>query len=64
MDEEKRLEKIKLLVNYLKVNLHSHQILALHYYFAEMYLLINLIIQMFLMDLFLGGEFTSYGIKV
>jgi len=26
--------------------------------------LINVIIQMFLMDLFLGGEFTSYGIKV
>jgi hypothetical protein len=64
MNEEIRLERMNLLVNYLKVNLHNHQILALHYYFTEMCLLINVIIQMFLMDLFLGGEFTSYGIKV
>jgi len=64
MPEEKRKERRQLLVNYLTNNLHLHGFYAFQYFICECLLLVNVIGQMYLMDAFLGGEFSKYGSQV
>lgn len=56
--------KIALVVQYLKVYQHQHNKYFYFYFFAEILNLINVIVQMMIMDKFLGGEFTTYGWNV
>lgn len=53
-----------LLVEYLYAHLSHHNFLFVCYVIAEMMNFINVVGQMFLMDRFLGGHFTTYGSKV
>ncbi|KAL3205634.1 hypothetical protein MRX96_052959 [Rhipicephalus microplus] len=53
-----------LLVEYLTINLNNHNIFFYGYVVAEVCNFVNVVGQMFLMDMFLGGEFSSYGSKV
>lgn len=59
--EDKRNENRALLVDYIHRNLNCHGILFWMYAIAEVLNMLNVFLQMFIMDRFLGGEFTSYG---
>ncbi|OQR79253.1 innexin inx2-like [Tropilaelaps mercedesae] len=62
-DDEKHLNR-RLLVEYLMVNRNSHNVYFWAYSAAEVLNFINVVGQMFLMDHFLGGEFSKYGAEV
>lgn len=53
-----------LLVNYLFHNRRNFVTTFAAFCVAEVFNLVNVIFQMYLMDVFLGGEFTTYGWKV
>lgn len=57
-------EKTNLLIDYLKDNLGNHTFYGSVYISTEIMNFVNVVGQMFLMDTFLGGEFTKYGIEV
>uniref|UniRef100_A0A2A4K4P2 Innexin n=1 Tax=Heliothis virescens TaxID=7102 RepID=A0A2A4K4P2_HELVI len=56
------------LVSYLSyqrdTNLHTHNMYALRYAFCEILNLLNVVGQIFLLDIFLGGAFRNYGAAV
>jgi len=54
----------KKLSDYIFANLSQHQVYAATFFVCELLTLINVIGQIFLIDTFLGGEFTAYGINV
>lgn len=59
------LEKNKtMLVDYLFANWNQHRIYAFSFFACEVINFLNIIGQIFLLDTFLGGEFSTYGIKV
>ncbi|XP_045771795.1 innexin inx2-like [Maniola jurtina] len=59
--EHKRAE----LVSYLTyTNLYTHNMYALRYAFCEILNLVNVVGQIFLLDVFLGGAFRNYGAAV
>ncbi|KAH7948272.1 hypothetical protein HPB52_020024 [Rhipicephalus sanguineus] len=62
-EEAKKISR-KLLGEYLAINLNNHNILFYGYVVAEVCNFVNVVGQMFFMDMFLGGEFFSYGSKV
>jgi hypothetical protein len=49
-------------VNYFVRTLGSHNFYVLKYIMCEVLNLINIFVQVWLMDVFLGGQFTTYGI--
>jgi hypothetical protein len=53
-----------LLVEYLYKNLNNHNLLFKMYVTTEVLNFLNVILQMVLMDRFLGGEFSNYGWEV
>jgi hypothetical protein len=59
--EDTKTSNRALLVEYLHKNLNNHNTLFIMYTIAEVLNLLNVILQMLIMDRFLGGEFTSYG---
>ncbi|XP_050036071.2 innexin inx2-like [Dermacentor andersoni] len=64
LSDEKRKHNRKLLLEYFSNNVGQHQMYAFHYFFCELLNFVNVIGQIYLMDHFLGGEFTTYGLKV
>lgn len=64
LPEETKLANRKLLVEYMVSNLHNHSIYFLSYALSEAMNFVNVVGQIFLMDAFLGGEFSSYGSQV
>ncbi|GFQ75277.1 innexin inx2 [Trichonephila clavata] len=61
--EDRSLCKI-LLVEYLKTHIDSHNGYLMWFTLLEIYNLLNVLGQIYLMDVFFGGEFTTYGIDV
>lgn len=59
--EETKNDRKKLLVEYFTTNLHNHNSYAIQFFVCEVLNFINVISQIYLMDHFLGGEFTTYG---
>ncbi|XP_059051581.1 innexin inx2-like [Achroia grisella] len=59
--ENRRRELISYLAN---TNIFSHSAYALRYAFCEILNLINVVGQIFLLDIFLGGAFRNYGAAV
>ncbi|XP_013773582.1 innexin inx2-like [Limulus polyphemus] len=57
-------ESRSLLVDYLMANLNNHNFYFISYVLAEAMNFANVVGQMFLMDTFLQGEFSTYGSKV
>ncbi|XP_063373735.1 innexin inx1 [Cydia amplana] len=57
-------KKKELLIGYLLRYQREHKMYALRYFGCELLCLINILVQMWLMDSFLGGEFYNYGTKV
>lgn len=62
--QETKIERKKLLVDYFLTNLHSQNGYAFRFFFCEMLNFVNVILQMYFVDHFLGGEFTTYGSAV
>jgi len=52
------------IVNYVMRNLRTHNLYVYKFIFCEFLNLVNIISQMYLMDAFFGGQFTSYGADV
>ena len=64
VDKESRRDRIKLLVNYFTVAKNSHDFYFLKFFSCEILNLVNIVGQVYLMDTFLDGEFSRYGISV
>lgn len=64
LNDETKTTNRNLLVDYLYRNLNNHNSGFVMYTLAEALNLVNVILQMVIMDRFLGGEFTSYGWEV
>lgn len=64
LDPAAKKDKIKLLVDYFTHNKDHHQAYAFKFFFCELLNFINVLGQIFFMDMFLGGEFTTYGSDV
>ena len=54
----------KVLARYLVENLSSHNIWAFKMLITESIYFLNVFGNIYLMDVFLGGEFRTYGIQV
>lgn len=54
----------KQLVNYFTSNMHGHNFYAMRFFFCEFINFLNVIIQMYLTNYFLGSEFSTYGYDV
>lgn len=52
------------LVNYFKLHLHRHDWYAFKFFICELLNLTNVLCQIFFMDYFLDGQFTTYGIEI
>ena len=59
--ENTKTERKTLLIDYFTSNLHSHNAYAIRFFICELLNLINVIAQVYLIDRFLDGEFTTYG---
>merc|ERR1712071_149453 len=59
--EDTKNERKKLLVDYFASNLHNHNFYALRFFICELLNFVNVIGQIYFVDYFLGGEFTTYG---
>lgn len=57
-------DKTKLLVDYLQNNLGHHTFYGSMFVFCEILNFVNVLGQIYLIDTFLGGEFTTYGSEV
>lgn len=64
MNTEERDENRALLVEYLKVNMNKHCFYASKFVLAEALNLLNVVGQIYVMNDFLGGAFTTYGVDV
>ncbi|GAB6020612.1 hypothetical protein CHUAL_003287 [Chamberlinius hualienensis] len=59
-----KASKKKLLLDYIVGNLHCHNIYVGVFIFCEILNFINVVGQIYFMNMFLGGQFTSYGTDV
>ena len=60
---EEKVQKKKVLIDYLLMHFKQHNMYVLRYWFCEVLCLVNVIGQLYLMNRFTGGEFFSYGFK-
>lgn len=61
---EERTDQCELLVRYVKETLHMHNFYAFKYFICDTLNFINVIVQMYLINSFLGGVFMTYGTDV
>lgn len=64
LSDKNRDEEIELLVEYLKRNYGNHNTYMYYFTFCEALNFLNVCFQMYLVDAFLGGTFSTYGIDV
>lgn len=64
LSEDAKEKKKTLLVDYLFANLNMQTMYFVKFFVAEVLNFINVVAQIYFVDLFLGGEFTTYGIDV
>ncbi|KAG8237843.1 hypothetical protein J437_LFUL002452 [Ladona fulva] len=64
VSEECKKDRKELLVEYFSANLHAQNFYAIRFFICEFLNFINVVGQIYFMDLFLGGEFTTYGAEV
>lgn len=61
---EKNDSQVTLLVDYLRVHFRMHNSYFFYFVFCEVLNFFNVILQVYLMDVFLGGSFRTYGLDV
>jgi hypothetical protein len=64
VDAEVKEDRKKILVNYFTDNRNNHDFYAFRFFFCELLNFVNVVGQIYFMDFFLGGEFTTYGREV
>lgn len=64
LSEENRDKEIELLVEYLRRNLGNHNTYLYYFTFCEALNFLNVCLQMYIVDAFLGGSFSTYGFDV
>merc|ERR1712227_492613 len=62
--EESTKERRGVIVSYILRNLKTHNVYVYKFIFCEFLNLVNVIGQMYLMDVFFNGYFTTYGSSV
>ena len=60
-DAESTKGKRKVIANYITRNVKTHNLYVYKFIFCEFLNLVNIVGQMYLMDVFFNGHFTSYG---
>jgi len=63
-EPETTKDRRSVIVNYVEKNMKTHNLYVYKFIFCEFLNLINIIGQMYLMDAFFGGQFTTYGSEV
>lgn len=64
ISEECKNDRKKLLLDYFATNLHTQNFYAIRFFLCEFLNFVNVIAQIFFMDYFLEGEFSTYGSDV
>jgi len=64
VNKERRSERIATIVKYIQIHRGQHSFYFIKFLTCEVLNFVNVISQMFLMDKFLGYEFSTYGLKV
>jgi hypothetical protein len=64
ISEECKTDRKKLLTDYFVSNLHTQNFYAVRFFLCEFLNFVNVIAQIFFMDYFLEGEFSTYGSDV
>lgn len=64
LSDDNRDKEIKLLVEYLRRNVGNHNTYLYYFTFCEALNFLNVCFQMYLVDAFLGGTFSTYGLDV
>lgn len=64
ISKEERRRKQRILSHYFVDSLHTHNLWAIRMLFVEVLNLINVIGNIYFVDVFLGGEFSTYGMRV
>jgi len=64
VNKERRSERIATIVKYIQIHRGQHSFYFIKFLACELLNFVNVISQMFLMDKFLGYEFSTYGLKV
>eukprot|EP00092_Neocalanus_flemingeri_P024553 GFUD01026628.1.p1 GENE.GFUD01026628.1~~GFUD01026628.1.p1 ORF type:complete len:359 (+),score=94.79 GFUD01026628.1:64-1140(+) len=64
VDAEVKDDRKKVLVNYFTDNRNNHDFYAFRFFFCELLNFVNVVGQIYFVDFFLGGEFTTYGSDV
>eukprot|EP00092_Neocalanus_flemingeri_P035835 GFUD01039015.1.p1 GENE.GFUD01039015.1~~GFUD01039015.1.p1 ORF type:complete len:398 (-),score=70.77 GFUD01039015.1:273-1466(-) len=63
-EPETTKDRRSVIVNYVLRNIRTHNLYVYKFIFCEFLNLVNIIGQMYLMDAFFGGQFTTYGSEV
>lgn len=64
ISDECKTDRKKLLIDYFATNLHTQNFYAVRFFLCEFLNFVNVIAQIFFMDYFLDGEFSTYGSDV
>uniref|UniRef100_A0A1B6EWA1 Innexin n=1 Tax=Cuerna arida TaxID=1464854 RepID=A0A1B6EWA1_9HEMI len=64
VNEDCKSDRKKLLVDFFMANLHNHDFYAFRFFLCEVLNCLNVLLQIYFMDVFLGGEFRTYGLDV
>lgn len=64
VNDESKEERKKILLDYFSENLNRHNFYAFRFFICEALNFINVFVQIYFMDYFLGGEFSTYGSDV
>ncbi|KAE9534511.1 hypothetical protein AGLY_008601 [Aphis glycines] len=64
ISEDCKTDRKKLLIDYFATNLHTQNFYAIRFFLCEFLNFVNVIAQIFFMDYFLEGEFSTYGSDV
>jgi len=64
LEKKERLDKERTLAAYVVESLNTHNFWALKMLFIEFLNLLNVIGNIYFVDIFLGGEFSTYGTQV
>ena len=61
LEPDAKKDRLKILVDYFTVNRNNHTFYAFKFFLCELLNFINVVGQIYFMDFFLDGEFTTYG---
>jgi len=64
IDRSERKSKQRILAQYLVDNLNTHNVWAFKIFITEIIYFLNVLGNMYFIDVFLGGEFRTYGLQV